>query len=319
MVFYRRNTMIFDAHGDILTDIWQERKKGYKNSFESRHLKRYKEGGITHSIFVNWTDPFAKENPFDEIFKLSLEDITSAPYFQICTNHHDIIQATAKDKIGIILGIEGIKHLKDVNHLHKLYELGVRHASLTWNEENKYACGLDNETDGLSELGKEIIKEMESLGMIIDLAHTNSHTFNDIIKITTKPVIISHGNTKALCSHRRNYSDKQLKMIQQKNGVIGVCAIANFVADKPEDRNISYMAKHIKHIKDTIGIDHVGLGFDLCYYLNEGVTQNNLDGLETMEQAKDIIKELQKLHFTEEEINKVTHLNFFRVIKEILG
>ena len=79
------------------------------------------------------------------------------------------------------------------------------------------------------------------------------------------------------------------------------------------------MAEHIKYVRDLIGIDHVGLGFDLCYYLFEGVPENNLEGLHTMADAKNIIDELKKLGFTDTEIEQVTHLNFERVIKEILG
>ncbi len=312
--------MIFDAHGDILTDIYEETKRGMKDVFNQKHLELYKKGGVTHSIFVNWTDPKINDfSLFDNIFDISLKEIEENNQLHICLNHHDMIQSVSLDKIGVILGIEGLRQLRDVNHLHDLYTKGVRHSSLTWNEKNDYASGLDDSEMGLTQKGKELIIEMEKLGMIIDLAHTNSNTFNDIIALTKKPVIISHGNTKALCDHRRNYTDEQLKMIQEKNGVIGICAIPPFVSNEPKNQTIKYMAKHIKHVKDTIGIDHVGLGFDLCYYLNPGVTSNNLDDLNTMEDAKNIIKELEKLNFTQEEIEKVTHLNFMRVVKEILG
>lgn len=312
--------MIFDAHGDILTDIYQEHRKGNKDSFKKRHLDLYKKGGVTHSIFVNWTDPKnTNEHTFDAIFEESLKEVKDNDIFKICTTHHDMIQSLKLGKLGIILGIEGLKNLRDIPHLEDLYQKGVRHASLTWNEANKYANGLDNTSDGLSKKGIELVKKMEELGMIIDLAHTNKYTFNDILNHTTKPIIISHGNTKALCNHRRNYTDEQLLKIKERNGVIGVCAIPIFVSEEPGNQTISYMAKHIKHIKDTIGIEHVGIGFDLCYYLYEGVTRNNLQGLETMENAKNIIEELKQLQFTDSEIELVLHGNFERVIKEILG
>lgn len=312
--------MIFDAHGDILTDIYEETLQGKKDIFNNKHLSLYKEGGVTHSIFVNWTDPKSMDDTlFESIFEKALEEINNNENIMVCLTHHDMIQSMHLNKLGIILGIEGLKQLKDINQLHHLYNQGIRHASLTWNEQNKYASGLDDTTSGLTQLGKELIIEMEQLGMIIDLAHTNSHTFDDIINLTKKPVIISHGNTKALCNHRRNYTDDQLLKIKEKNGVIGICAIAPFVSENPKNQTISYMAKHIKHVRDTIGIDHVGLGFDLCYYLFGGTSQNNLEGLHHMNDAKNIITELKNLGFTEQEIEKVTHLNFERVIKEILG
>ena len=236
--------MIFDAHGDILTDMSEQSKNGMKNTFKKRHLEAYKKGGITHSIFVNWTDPKSDDaNTFSEIFEDAFKEIEdNSDIFQLCYNYQDMLKSFENNKIGVILGMEGIKHLRDVNHLNELYSKGVRHASLTWNEENKYASGLDNKFDGLKPLGYEIITEMEKLGMIVDLAHTNEATFFDIINHTKKPVIISHGNAKAKCSHRRNYTDKQLQAIKEKNGVIGVCAIMPFVGDTVEDQTVQYIS-----------------------------------------------------------------------------
>jgi membrane dipeptidase len=313
--------MIFDAHGDILTDMFEQSVMKNENSFSKRHLELYKQGGITHSIFVNWTDP-QEENPqvFNDIFNAALTEIKHNPdIFQICYNHQDMLESEKRGKLGIILGIEGIKNLRDIPHLEDLYNKGIRHASLTWNEANKYANGLDNDTDGLTKEGFKVIEKMEELGMIIDLAHSNKHTFDDIINHTTKPVIISHGNTKALCNHRRNYTDEQLFQIKEKNGVIGICAIPAFVSSEEQNQTVAYMAKHIKYVKDLIGIDHVGIGFDLCYYLFGGRVDNGLDGLRHMNDAPNLFVELQKLGFSETEIEQVKHLNFERVIKEILG
>jgi len=313
--------MIFDAHGDILTDMYEQSLFFNKDSFQKRHLDLYKKGGITHSIFVNWTDP-KEPNPavFDDIFTRSLQEIKgNKDVFKICYNHQDMMDSLNQEKIGVIIGIEGIKNLRNVDHLKDLYQKGVRHASLTWNEANDYANGLDNDTNGLTEKGFEIIKTMEELGMIIDLAHTNKFTFDDIINTTTKPVIISHGNTKALCSHRRNYTDEQLLKIKEKNGVIGICAIPAFVSDDKETQTVSYMAKHIQYVRDLIGINHVGIGFDLCYYLFDDRMDNGLEGLREMDDAPNLFLELKKLGFSDEEIELVKHGNFERVIKEILG
>lgn len=313
--------MIFDAHGDILTDMYEQAVKGNENSFKQRHLDLYKKGGVTHSIFVNWTDP-KEENPevFDQIFDASLKEINeNLDIFKICTSTSDMEESLKEDKIGVILGIEGIKNLRDIKHLEELYHKGVRHASLTWNEANKFANGLDNDTDGLTPLGFDVISKMEELGMIIDLAHTNHHSYFDIINHTKKPVIISHGNTKALCSHRRNYTDQQLYALKEKNGVIGICGIAPFVSDNKKDQTVTYMAKHINYVKELIGVEHVGIGFDLCYYLFEDRKDNNLEGLLTMEDANNVFIELKKLGFTDDEIELVKYKNFERVIKEILG
>ncbi len=314
--------MLFDAHGDILTDIYLELKKGNENPFQTRHLELYKKGGITHSIFVNFTQPNEEDSKhFDEIFKTALPYILkNDDIFHICLNSSDMIKSASDGKIGIILGIEGIKFLKDINQLRELYDLGFRHASLTWNEENKYASGLDNpNTRGLTNLGIELLNEMQKMEMIVDLAHSNIKTFFEILENTFGPVIISHGNVHKVCNHKRNYTDIQLLAIKERNGVIGICGIPKFLSDNESDQTVQQMVKHIDYAVNLIGIDHVGLGFDFCYYLNDETTDNHVEGLKTIADVNNIFIELKKLGYSEEEIHKIKFGNFNRVIKEILG
>ena len=312
--------MLFDAHGDILTDMYEQTTKGNKNSFLKRHFEEYKKAGITHSIFVNWTDP--KTNDYDlfqKIFDNAFTEINNnRDIFKIVLNSQDMDISVNENKIGVIIGMEGIMQLKDVNHLRELYRKGVRHASLTWNEVNKYAGGLSSETEGLTLLGREILHEMEKLGMIIDLAHANPRTFQEIIENTRGPLIISHGNTKALCNHIRNYTDEQLKQIKLRDGVIGICGIAPFISDVKDNQTVSYMAKHIDHAVKTIGIQHVGIGFDVCYYLYENVENNHVDGFQTIGDANNLFAELKKLGYNDKDLDLIKYKNFERIIKKVL-
>ena len=311
--------MIFDAHGDILTDMYQQ--KHNLDSFKKRHLELYKKGGVTHSIFVNYTDPYIDdENLFSNIFENGFIELKkNNDIFKVCLTYYDMLESLSEDKIGVIIGMEGIAQLKGIKHLRELYDKGVRHASLTWNEENVYASGLDNlNTEGLKEKGIEILKEMESLGMLIDLAHLNEKSFFDVVNNTTTPLIISHGNTKEICNHKRNYTDEQLLAIKESNGVIGICGIRSFISSEEDNQTIEYLVKHIDHAVKTIGIDHVGLGFDFCYYLYEGATGNRVKGLQTIADVPNIFIELKNLGYSLEDIEKIKHLNFERVIKEIL-
>ena len=154
--------------------------------------------------------------------------------------------------------------------------------------------------------------------MIIDLSHANPKTFSDILAHTKRPIIISHGNAKALCDHPRNYSDEQMLNVAKRGGVVGVCAVANFISKEKENQTVSYLAKHIDYMVNLLGIDHVGLGLDVCYYLSEGKTSTGVKGLETIAEAKNIITELKILGYQDREIDKITHLNFQRVIKDVL-
>jgi membrane dipeptidase len=311
--------MIFDAHGDILTDLYMQAKN--KDSFKKRHLDLYKKGGVTHSIFVNFTEPDTKDDQlFNKIFDNAFIDLKkNCDIFKVCLDYKDMEISLSEGKIGVIIGMEGIAQLKDTNHLRELYSKGVRHASLTWNEENKYASGLDNlNTRGLTDKGKEVLAVMEELGMLVDLAHLNEKSFFDVVNNTKNPIIISHGNTKAICNHRRNYTDEQLMAIKNSNGVIGICGIGDFIAKEVEFQNVKTLVKHIDHAVKTIGIDHVGLGFDFCYYLGDESKDNDVDGLLTIADVPNIFIELKRIGYSNESIEKIKHLNFERVIKEIL-
>jgi len=313
--------MLFDAHGDILTDLYLQSNKGNKGSFRKKHLQHYQNAGVTHSIFVNWTDPNT-DNPseFREIWDNAFGEMEAyTDIFKVCLNTKDMDESVKENKIGVILGMEGIMQLEGVQHLRELYNKGVRHAGLTWNEVNKYSAGLSSETEGLTKLGKEILSEMQKLGMIIDLAHSNPKSFDDILDFTEGPIIVSHGNTKALCNHIRNYTNEQLLSLKKRNVVIGICGIGAFIADKEENRTVAKMAEHIDYAVKRIGIDHVGIGLDICYYLREGATSNKVKGLETMSDAPNIFKELVNLGYTESEIEKIKYGNFYRVIQEVLG
>lgn len=313
--------MLFDAHADILTDMFQEFEKGTSPSFKRRHLEAYQQAGITHSIFVNWTNP-ATTDPqlFEHIFEHAFSELeASQDIFHICRTYDDLFIATESNKIGVIIGMEGIMQLRDVEQLRYLYNKGVRHAGLTWNEVNKYAAGLSSESEGLTLLGKEILSEMQRLGMVIDLAHANPRTFQEILNHTSGPIIISHGNTKALCPHIRNYTDEQLLQIKERDGVIGICAIAPFIGETVAQQTVAYMAKHIDYAVQLMGIDHVGIGFDICYYLGDEVSSNRVQGFQTMADANNVFIELQKLGYTEAQIEQIKFGNFARVLQKVLG
>jgi membrane dipeptidase len=313
--------MLFDAHGDILTDLYQQRKQGNKESFRQRHLALYRQAGITHSIFVNWTNPDSTDPTlFDAIFDHALADLEAMDdLFHIVLRYDDLAIAMEQHKIGVILGIEGLSQLRDVEHLAHYYRLGVRHATLTWNEVNRYGGGLSSETQGLTTAGRDIVRFMEEHGMIIDLAHTNAKTFQDILDATTVPLIISHGNVKALCDHRRNYTDDQLRAIADRGGVVGICGIAPFLATEEDQRTVGKMAEHIDYAVRLLGIDHVGVGFDVCYYLSDGVTSNHVEGFQTIGDAGNVFDQLRRMGYNEEQIEQIRFGNFARIVQQILG
>lgn len=323
--------MIFDAHGDIWTDVTVKRQKGNKDVFKNFHLGKYNKGQVNGGIFVIWIDPPYDENPkqraLEIIENMSVEITANQDIFKIVKNYGDISEAVDSNRFAIVLGSEGLSYIgKNVDFINALYLFGVRHATLTWNEENELATGVKgNPNRGLTQYGVEAVKKLEELGMIVDVSHANEKTFWDICETTTKPIIASHSNCKALCKAPRNLTDEQLKAISEKGGVVGLNAFSDFVADEVKDRDIEHLANHVDHMVEVMGIDHVGFGFDFDDYL-EGDTLSAFAegdaktiGFENITKVSKMIELLEKKGYSKEDIEKIKYKNFLRIIKEILG
>jgi len=323
--------MIFDAHCDIWTHVAKKRLDGEDNIIRNYHLNKFKEGNIKGGIFVVWVDPPYDKNPKCRtkqiLEKIKEEIIDSNDIIHIVKKSEDFDIAKKNNKAAILIGMEGLQAIEDnIDDIEKLYSFGVRHASLTWNEENKLATGAKgNINRGLTKDGIKLINKMEDLGIILDVSHANEKTFWDICKIATKPFIASHSNCRSLCDVPRNLTDEQLKEIAKRNGVVGVNSYEEFVSFDLEKRTIEHLVDHIDHMVEIMGIDHIGFGFDFAEYLNADTLKHyastytyGVRGLEDTTKAKSIINVLEKRGYSKEDIEKISYKNFHRVIREII-
>lgn len=301
--------MIFDAHGDILTDIEAKSRAGI-DVFKQYHLPLYQTADVMGSIFVNYTDPTSatQDQTFENISKVAIPYLQELEYINIVKDDTNFKMG----KLNVILGIEGAKPLKNMQQLIDMYNLGYRHIGLTWNERNQFACGADG-VGGLTQLGEEVVKWCNQNGMIIDYAHLNFQSFSDVASISTKPILFSHGNVKKLCDHQRNLDDYQLELIKASDGVIGLCAIKPFLTSGPT-ATIDNLVDHIIYVRNKIGIRHVGLGLDFCYYL-DNLPANNVVGLESIDKIVDLKTKLREADFTNSEIDDIFYKNMLRVVK----
>lgn len=220
---------------------------------------------------------------------------------KIVKNTKDFDQALAEGKLAVVIGMEGLSGIGNrVNLINALYLLGVRHMSLTWNEENPLATGVrGNPNRGLTEKGIQAVKLMEKLGIIIDLAHANDKTFWDVYENTTGPIVNSHSNSRALCNVPRNISDEQ---------------------------DIHHLANHLDHMVEIAGIEHVSFGFDFFHYLKTDTIDSFVEdvnigtkGFETIERIPDFIDILYSRGYTKEDIEKISYKNYYRLMEEVLG
>ena len=184
---------------------------------------------------------------------------------------------------------------------------------LTWNYRNEIADGVfeSESRGGLTLFGKEVVKNMNSLGMLIDLSHISERGFWDVMELSKQPVITSHSNAKKICSHIRNLHDEQIMAIKNNGGVIGINLCPDFLSDN-KDAYLKDIIKHIEYIVGLTGIDHIGLGADF-----DGIDSlpKDINGVEDIYKIAD---ELLKLNYSNEDVEKFLGKNFLRIIKEIL-
>lgn len=175
----------------------------------------------------------------------------------------DVRRARDEGKLAALLAVEHADCTeRSLNVLRSLYELGVRSIGLTHNVSSWAADGCLEARDGvgLTRYGISLIEEMNRLGMLVDLAHVSEGAFFSALEVTTRPVIFSHGNARALCDHFRNLTDEQLRALARNGGVIGLSYVPDFV-DR-EHPTLERLLDHVDHVVNVAGIDSVGLGGD---------------------------------------------------------
>lgn len=183
----------------------------------------------------------------------------------IATNEAEIRQLKRAGKKAILLGVEnGYAIGKKIDNIRRFKEMGVRYITLCHNGDNDICDSArgNNEWNGLSPFGQEVVKEMNRLGLMIDLSHASEKTFYDVLEASCQPVIASHSSCRALCDHPRNLTDEQLRAIAARGGVVQVCLYKGFINPEAEKASLTDAVNHICHIIEVAGINHVGIGSD---------------------------------------------------------
>ena len=162
--------------------------------------------------------------------------------------------------------------------------------------------------------------------MLLDVSHLNDKSFRDLMSIATTPVIASHSNSRTVCPAKRNLTDDMLKEIAKTGGLVGMNSLREFVSEKREEQNVQKLCDHLDYIANLIGIDHIGLGYDFDDYLGGealGSFSSNLDspsadGVSNEAEAYNLILEMKKRGYSQEDCDKVAYKNFYRVFKQVL-
>ncbi|XP_067005179.2 dipeptidase 1 isoform X2 [Anabrus simplex] len=226
-------------------------------------------------------------------------------------------------KIGSLIGVEGGHSIDSrLGVLRSMYELGVRYMTLThscntpWADSSPEDEKENPQFNGLTPYGELVVKELNRLGMMVDLSHVSAPTMRAAIEISEAPVIFSHSSARAICGHHRNVPDDVLKLVAANNGVVMVNFYSGFIVCEDRDATLEDVVAHINHIRNVAGVDHVGIGSDY-----DGVEEMPT-GLEDVSKYPDLFNRLAEARegeptWTQEDLQKLAGLNLLRVFKEV--
>lgn len=286
---------IFDVHSDMLYDLYIETKKGIKDRFLTKHVPQLQNSVIEAGL---WTMYSPDDFDLLEAVQIALSqiDVTKIPHFKY------------------MLGFEGLRNLKEVEDIDMFYKLGFRHAMLTWNEENKYATGVAGTPErGVTEEGYRLLRKMEELDMIIDVAHLNEKSFYDVLRFTNKNIIFSHGNVKEICDHRRNLTLDQMRKLKEANGLFGLTLAKSFVSKEESERDLEHFLNHLDYAVKVMGEDLVCFGFDFMDYLDDEQFPNaNILEVPNATKAHFILEGMKKRGYSTNTIRKIAYDNFYQ-------
>jgi membrane dipeptidase len=261
--------VLADTHNDVLSsgvldgiDISNRVKEGHSD------LVRWKEGGLDVQFFSIWTGEKArnKEGFFqDAIAEIdSLKNLVrrNQSHMLLATNFSEVKMGLRNKQLVSLIGVEGGHMIEnDMGKLVQLAKYGMRYLTLTWNNSTEWASSARDETDnpgslkqkGLTDFGKQIVRKMNELGVIVDLSHTGEQTFYDAIAVTTKPVILSHSSVWSICPVFRNVKDEQIKAVAKNGGVICINFYSGFISKKWDETQKFLQGPNKKLVMDSLG------------------------------------------------------------------
>jgi len=323
--------MIFDGHSDIFTDVTIKRLLGETQVIKNRHLQRLRRGQIEGGCFVLWIDPPYDVNPavrLDALLRAVKDEMAECEEAVIVRNIAEIQAAKAADKFYILTGMEGLSGIgEDVDRLYELYDFGVRHAMLTWNEQNALATGVQGDfSRGLTSLGRKALEIMQQKKMIVDVSHLNDRSFWDVIDTVRTPILASHSNVRTLANVSRNLADDQLLAIRDTNGLIGLNSFNIFVSPNTNEQDVDHLIKHASYIADKIGVEHLGFGFDFFEFLSSdsvsGFSPQEVPytvGLEDCSKVPNMVTKMKAAGFTDKELEMIAYGNWHNLIRKVVG
>lgn len=248
----------------------------------------------------------------------------------------DIDRAKQTGRIAVMLGVQNSEHFRSVEDVQLFHDLGQRVSQLTYNRQNFAGSGSTERIDGgVSDYGAALIREMNRVGMLVDMSHGGPRTMLDVVELSAQPVANSHSTCRALNDHVRATSDEVIRKMAAKGGVMGIASFRIFVT-AAEPTTIEDYVNHIDHVAQLVGIDHVGIGTDSNLYGYDAMDQaisdqikafqgplykfrerQDIDGLNTPTKYVAIVDRLLARGYSDADVAKVMGGNFRRLLHAV--
>lgn len=235
----------------------------------------------------------------------------------------DIREAWESGKIASLMGVEGGHSIAEsLGTLRMMRRMGVAYMTLTHNDNTPWAASATGEAveHGLTDFGRAVVREMNRIGMLVDLSHVHAHTMHDALDTSTKPVVFSHSSCRAVTDHPRNVPDDVLERLPDNGGVQMITFVPKFInaaaAAEPENSELADRAglddvvAHVEHAREVMGVDHIGLGGDF-----DGIPSGP-QGLKRVSDYPNLVKALRNRGWSDTELSKLTSGNALRVLEE---
>jgi len=360
------DAVVIDTHNDFLYQAFKRGADlGKRDNFTQSGLPRFKDGGVDMQVFAIWIPGSEEKHAFafaiEQTERLKNFEKEYNNNFEVAYFYEDVINVLNKKKFCGMMGIEdGAAVLNDVDNVDKLYNAGIRYIGLTWNKSNRIGTSARDESEGrknagLTEFGKQVVKRMDKIGMLVDVSHSGEKTFWDVIENTKNPIIASHSNCYALNPHFRNLKDDQIKAIAERGGVIMINFLDDFINEGGKNTRVANYYSRYKNEIDKMYAESNGdmVAFNMKRY--QFMKENPIKGGTSIDDMIDHIDHIKSLvgvdyiglgsdfdggivppnevydatcypiisarlferGYTGEEIRKILGMNFLRVLKNI--
>ncbi len=248
---------------------------------------------------------------FDRVEQLVAQSETPV---SIVRTPEEVAKNKREGRLSLMLAVENALAVEDdLTRIGRMKERGVVYVTLCHNGDNQVcdsALKSNGTWGGLSPFGTDVVREMNSRGVMVDLSHAAEKTFYDVMDVSTKPVVCSHSNCKALCAHERNLTDDQLRALARKGGVCQLTIYEGFVKDNPSEADIKSWVDHVDHAIRVMGVECVGIGTDF-----DG--GGGIRGLRDVGEMVSVTYELLRRRYSEEDLKLIWGGNWLRVMKEV--